>query len=476
MSPKNATNAASLHLNPEFLARLFLGSTALGGVAGLTTALMRQRQTIMDDEDEDESNKVELPSIPEIKQANLAADAMNLLAGGANMGNNAYNWLTSKFKSAPPEGGTGPAPSVWDDASKDPLSPYDLMLGGGAAVPLGLLGGYQLSRSMYQKWRRRDLQDKLQAHQSAYMQALQQAAGNHKQAAMPEDGRRPLSIGTLATMAVAGLPVVSGLAAYMMTNRLLDKEFGSKPVRDTKPLQLRYADTEPNEEDVTKQASYDFFLNTAMTLEKEASGRAGLDINNVVGAVLDGRLEDMTSVMCKAGADAMFDYAEGCAKHVDKASPLTKMAALRAVNSSALGAPVRVLAASVFHAISPSWRKQAQQLQEMPKLANAMQDYVGTLTLLAFAHEAGPEVMSKAAAMMPPTTDMSNLFLPGIQAAGPVGLDNDTTRNDGGTLATSAASTTHSQEGNKSYSDSMDSANPQDDVDNILNSASNLGQ
>jgi hypothetical protein len=430
---------------------MLLGGLVAGGGVGLLTALLRQRNAIVEDKNEAADSDLELQLPARLrKQASGFSQLMNLAAP-------AGEWFNEKM--APAEQYVqSPMPA----AGKQPLSVWDYMLGG-AAFPLAALGGLQLTRKAYQGWRERDVKDRLAEQQSRYMAALQAEAEGTKEAA---DGRG-LSMPQIAALAIGGIPLLTALTSGLLTDRFLDQQFPLKPKMQAPVNRVRVGfgeDPAAEEEEDTeafKKAS-DALVHVALQFEKLA---ADAGVKAVIAAVGHGMLDDLERHQFKYGSDAMLDLAQGANLELPS-DPLVKCAAVRVAVQSGIGPALMLMSAGVFANAAPHWRKQGAQLAEFNKTASQLISCTASALDLHIAALAGEEVIKAAAAQAAPQTPMEQLraMLAQQGGAATIGKD-DASQMHTGTLQTAA---TGSQ-----FSDSTQQVNrPQnikdDIVDNVL--------
>lgn len=452
-------------LNPEFLARVLLGSTALGGSVGLINSLMRQRRTILDD-DAPAEDEVVIPSLQK-----TAYDALDVATAVPK----AINWvgdLPSRAINAmmPPSAKGGPpAPQP------EGVSGLDLALGG-AAIPVGFLGGLHMARGAFQSWRRQDLKQRLKDEEEAYNEALrQEAQAEHSKRASSDpapaaEPRQPLTMGQLATMGIAGLPIMSALTAGVLTHRFLSQQFPLHK-KKTDRTRVRFEDDPASaEEKMATAVAPELLIHTVLEMHKLACDSGVAD---VIGAVAAGKLADMEDVMQKSGYEAAFQLVEGMSSHVPS-DPLTKCAAVRRAVQSGMAEPLKIMAAAAFANAAPYWRHMGEQINQFGKMASAVEQFGGLAVLLHVAAAAGPEVLTKAASLASIQGDPEDALAHMFSAPYDGGMSMDATpfddsaATDASTLQTGAANVRSSDGSSQSDVAELQSREPSDLIDSTL--------
>lgn len=363
-------------------------------------ALMRQRRTILDEHEEEPPPDIVIPSVKKADASEMLSRVLGAVGGAAHAVNSAANYVMPK---GAPEATAAAAP----ENSPKGVGIQDL-IAGGVIIPTGILGGLHLSRGAFQAWRRKDLQDRLKTEEAAYMDAIHREASHNKSAA--DEPRQPLSMTNLALMGVLGLPFLSAATSGLLTDRILSQQFQQKRPRLDR-TRVRFAD-EPDQEAelAAKQAAdlaQDLLIHTVLEFPKAARD-AG--VSDLVGAVAAGRLVDMESMLSKQGHEAMFELAEGCARHVPT-DPLLKCAAVRSLMKSACAAPASVMAAAVFKTQAPSWTARGADIAAFPKMAAACEVFGGLAVAAHIAAVAGTETFDKVASMtLPAGLNLDSVF------------------------------------------------------------------
>ena len=346
-------------INPKFLLGLLHGAGTLGGGVGLATNLMRQRNALLEDAQDDEDDALTVPVLRRAKKAGvdepLWASALALPGRIAN-------------KLSPP------AAAVADQRH---LGLLDLMLGGTIA-PAAFLGGLQLARGGYNSIRRRDLRQSLQDEQAKFEQLLSQEAeqdksASVKQAAMPTTGQ-------IAGMAVLGMLPLTSITAAMLTRAQLEKSMPSTRVAVDPRMRLRAATEAPakevddEDEDELQAKAASLLINAALSFSSD-SGLRGL-----CGAAMCGLLPAAEESMCKsASAEDTLVLTDAAGVHYTTCrSQAVKLAAVKAVASSALGPMATKLAALELAERMPTLlqdpRLDAMDYQTAVKFAAAVWD------------------------------------------------------------------------------------------------------
>lgn len=430
------------HINPGFITRMLLGGLVAGGGAGLLTALLRQRNTIVEDKNEADDSDLELHLPSRLRKQ---ASGVTPLVNGASAVGEWFNRLLTPLEKTV----QGPPPKAGDQ----PLSIWDYGIGG-AAFPLAALGGLHLTRKAYQSWREQDVKDRLAEQHTRYMAALQDEAGS-KQAA-----GRSLSTPQLAALAIGGIPLLTALTSGLLTDRFLDQQFPLKPKMQAPVNRVRVGFGEdPAEEEDTeafKKAS-DALVHSALQFDKLASD-AG--VKAIVAAVSHGMLDDLERHQFKYGSDAMLDLAQGANLELPE-DPLVKCAAIRVAVRSGIGPALMIMSSGVFANAAPDFRKQGAQLAEYTKTASQLIGCTAASLDLHIAALAG-EMIVKTAATQPLTQDPVAQLRAMLQQRGTTTINkDDDSQMHTGTLQTGA---TGSQ-----FSDSTQQANrPQNAMDDIV--------
>jgi hypothetical protein len=430
---------------------MLIGGLVTGGSVGLLSALLRQRNAILEDKREADDTALELHLPPRLrKQANLLSMAANTLS---SVGEGINTSVGAVVNAAKERMGSKP---VAEPRPEQALSLYDYLLGG-AAFPLAALGGLQLTRKAYQGWREQDVRERLKEQQQRYMEALMTEA-DEKEVKRASD-RRPLSTSQWVALAVGGIPLLTALTSGLLTDRFLDQQFPLKP----KPkfpvngVRLGIDDEPPTEDSDQFKKAADVLVHTALQFEKQASD-AG--VCQVVAAVAAGMLDDLEAHQFKYGSDAMLDLAAG-ANLVLPRDPLVKCAAIHAGVRSSIGPALLVMSAGAFAEAAPSWRQEGGMLAEHEKLASQLIDCAAATLDLHIAALAGEDNI-KAAAQLAQAPAMEQLRKSLLQGAD----KDDPTQANTGTLQAAA---TGSQFSNPAEQAGRPVNSQADIVDSVLN-------
>lgn len=439
------------NINPSFLLHVLAGGAVAGGGVGLLNALLRQRKVLADQE-KDQDNVIPL-DLPDLSKSASESTMAWLERSPAKV----VQWINSKV--SPPD-----ATKFTPDSK--PLGGLDLALGG-AALPLGFLGGLQLSRHAFQKWREQDVRARLAEEADNYQQALKEEAGSARNS-KSASGRQPLSAAQLTLMALLGAPVLTGVTAGVLTDRFLDNQF---PVmRPKKDPELRLNPVE-EEDPALKRASAmeaDFLVH--LVLDGFSKSAAATGLSDVIRAVDAGMLTDLEDTMAKYGYDAMFDLSEKAPETTGR-HQLGKCAAVHAALNSPIGNLVKLAAASAFADAAPMWAARGRDInREHVKLACELADFGG---LAAQLH-----VWSSAAGAMPEedikqaSAALAQITVDDLLALARGRKKHTEADTHASTLQSSVYNAAHSNENNQIKSMGADDNKP-DPVDQMLVPVSN---
>lgn len=375
-------------VNPDFLKRILLLGAVTGTGTGLVQSLLKQRNAILEDEDDDAPLPVDMDPV---KAASGALDGiMNIGAWTADKGNRLLNWVTPA-KSAP----AAQQPEPPD--SKLSLLDYAMAGTGG---PLAFLLGLTATRGLYNKFEKSELKKQMRDEQEALLQAIDQEA-KQKYANTDAAGRAPgkMDMSLLALLGVLGL---TGVTAGVLTDQALTSQFPAsrpkqRPVRVLTPANSKVdgADAEEDSEAFGKIAS-ELLVHVALSLE----GSAG-DVNDAVKAAAAGLMPDVSDAWLEEGADAAFDMCSKAAS-VDISDPLVKFAAVRAASRSPFGAVLNKVAASVFADRCPEAHANGARINRHPEFADQFNKLAGMIvTTMLWASDV--DAAEKSASVAAPT-------------------------------------------------------------------------
>jgi hypothetical protein len=440
-------------VNKSFLLKALLGSALLGGTVGLTNSIFKRRKDIMTDDDDDGFDVA-----PLTKRASPVGNVVGALG-------EATAWAADKFNQAAP-GLQTPKP----EGGREGLDGLDLVLGG-AAIPLGFLGGMQGARGIEQWWKHRDLKEKLKNNQAAYDAALQAEAEAHRDKRASTDAR-PLEFSDLAGLTFAGIPVLTALTAGLLSDRYLSAQFpplGRTVGADKKFRVAPGASPEDEAETHYKAASDIMLVECALQTHKSAHDTG---LRDLVGAVAAGHLDTLEKTVLHGGLDRALDSATG---YWDKSASFSRTckhaAVIELLDSPVLGDTTRALAAAEFAACSPTWRERGAAAGENAKFASRLEGLTGSVALLAIATDAEREFVSTKQAStngnIPVHLLRDLLQQHMLQRAEVSDAEANTADDNASTLLTSALETQHSDKSDQGDS-SIAVRPPKDEIDQIL--------
>ena len=431
--------------HPDFTGRALLGGAALGGGVGLISALLRQRQAILEEEDDEEDV---LPILRK-QAADVVESALGTMATVGEAANSVANWFTPKSTA------TAASPST-DVPQGHGLGLMDYATAG-TAFPLGALGALYGTRRLYQGWHRQDRQQKLKDEQEALMQAIEDEARTKQAAAAPADGRRPVTTPALAMMAVLGSAGLGGIAAGMLTDRILEQQFPMNKKPKGSGFRIGGIKPEAEEEDpndaTSKVAASEHLIHTAL----ELTGYLGSDdLPNLVKAAASGLLPDVSERLAHQGVDEALDLASTVAS-TDLSNPLVKFAAVRALMRSPAASLAEITAASTLANVSPETRQRGAEIRAFPKLAAKFEELGKMLVPLALLGAMDEDQRKRAATVQSNPQQAAEL-------GKLVGTDHAS-----GSLQTQSSATEHSSEGRAVLADKVnDTAQGKDEVDSLM--------
>lgn len=434
-------------VNPDFLKRILLLGAVTGSGTGLVQSLLKQRNAILADEDDDDAP---LPAdMDPVKAASGALDnLMNVGAWAADKGNRALGMFASKSDPAT-------QPNMPD--SKLSLLDYTLAGTGG---PLAFLLGLTATRGLYNRFEKSELKKQMRDEQEALLQAIDQEAKQKLANADPAGGRAPgkMDMSLLTLLGVLGL---TGVTAGVLTDQALTSQFPaarakSRPVRVLTPANAKVdgADAEEDAEAFGKIAS-ELLVHVALSLE----GAAG-DVTDAVKAAAAGLMPDVSNALLEEGVSAAFDMCSKAAS-VDISNPLVKFAAVRAALRSPFGGVLNKVAASVFADRCPAARTNGTKINQHPEFADQFTKLAGLLvTTMLWASDVG-DAEKSASAAAPTLAEQENAddLLEGRP------IKDVMTSGDASSLVNAQATTSHGESDSKrNESDLRPSLDPIDQV------------
>lgn len=261
-------------------------------------------------------------------------------------------------------------------------------ISGGLAITGGALAGlgsYAAVRKLYQKYKKKRMQEQLDAAQQGFFDVVSQEASAEKRAAM---GGKPMGGVEFATSMPVTLTLLAALASGALTHKALEKTFprAKKPQSpEPKKIVIRnqedpsFYETVQEEDDngipTPKEASYDsrndydtycdgleLLVHMCLGREKVASIS---DLHNMVGAIVEGRKQEVIDNIMSLGFDAAMDLCKGAHETIKKASAQDIAVAVgTCVHTPELHSITSLLAASEYDDMAPHFSKAAS---EQPK-------------------------------------------------------------------------------------------------------------
>jgi hypothetical protein len=331
----------------RLMGKYLVGGAAAGGSLALATSLMNYYRMLKEEADA-ASNTSDDDNVLYLTMGNANANAPKKVKGTA---------AAQKEKMASLSGGVA--------------------ITGGA---LGAMGSYALVRHMYQKYKKKRLQQQLDEAQQAFFDTASQEAATMKRAAAT--GKPMGSLEFMTSMPVT-MTLLAALASGAITSRVLDKTFpapapptagGPKKVVLRKQDEPSFYDTveeeETEEENIQKAGSYDsrseddsykdgleYVVHLCMANEKVASVS---DLHTLVGAVLEGRKEEFIENYMTLGLDAAMDLCKGAQENVKSASKVDLALAIgHCVQTPELSPLTALLAAGEYEDMAPHFCKAA---------------------------------------------------------------------------------------------------------------------
>lgn len=339
---------------------MLLGSLALGGGVGAIGNLVRQRNALLEDAQDEQDDDLAVPVLK--KQADVVSQVVSAPGRLAN-------WVADvdASKVQPP--------------NADTLGLSDYMLGG-AAVPIGFLGGLQLTRALYNKWRRQDLRSQLAEEQERMQQLLAEEAGK-KQAS-----GRPLSTADMVSMAMLGFIPLTAITSGLLTNAYLEQAMPTVSTAPSRRLRLKTVTVNPVTKDggegddkeaqtpATGPAPVKFA--SAMLIHSVADRPVDSGLHGLLGAALVGALPDVEGALLKSSSahpEAVLEFSDMYADHWRNApEDWSKVAAVTALAGSALEPIAGMLASLEFRDAFPGAMQRAAQSGCTIKRAKAFND------------------------------------------------------------------------------------------------------
>ncbi len=416
----------AMNFQPDFTLRALLLGGLAGGGAGLLGNLLRQANSIVEEDqtEEEESSPLMVRKTAAENAVEGAMDGATWVAQQVNRGaDKVRNLMKSPAGSEHADGvrsiltgmsnlagfgGVHPSAasiveavraltpkmvaSTPTPASASPLSVLDYGVAATAA-PLAFLGAWHGTRGLFQGLRKNDLKRRLKNRREAFEAALLQEAEQKEKQAGDVANRRSPEGGDLAAMAVLGAAGLSMLTAGMLTDRALDSQF---PMPD-KPKGSGFRPPRIVDEDETEKTAstteanvhpMEHLLHTVLATNHADA----VDLANLVKAAANGATEDLAHAMMQS-REAMFELA---AKHADISitNPVLKYAAVRDLAHSAVGGIAEKLAAAVFKNLAPDLCREGAEIRQFPDLEEAFEKLGGMTVQAGLVSELDPETQS----------------------------------------------------------------------------------
>ncbi len=344
-------------INPDFLRKVLLLGAVGGAGTGLVQSLLRHRQAIVED-NEDEDDDVVAADVHQHKIASEAlTSGMNIAAGTAEKANQLINFLKSQVAGQK----QAPAKPAEPAAPDNRLGMLDYALGG-TGLPLAFLASMTGVRGLYNRYERKELQNKMRDEQEALMAEIEREARSKS----ASDGRAPGRI-DLGLMAVLGALGLTGITTGVLTDQMLTSQFPRVRQRSnsTRILTPRNsAATGQEEEEEEAKSASELLVHTVLSLENGDG-----DVTDAVKAAAVGLMPDATDQFLDRGLNEAVDFCKA-ASAVDMNDPLVRFGAVRAAVRSAFGPALCKLAAAEFRERCPRHAGEGQYVnREHPILA-----------------------------------------------------------------------------------------------------------
>jgi hypothetical protein len=247
-------------INPDFLRKVLLLGAVGGAGTGLVQSLLKHRQAIVED-NEDEDDDVVAADVHQHKIASEAlTSGMNIAAGTAEKANQLINFLKSQVAGQK----QAPAKPAEPAAPDNRLGMLDYALGG-TGLPLAFLASMTGVRGLYNRYERKELQNKMRDEQEALMAEIEREARSKS----ASDGRAPGRI-DLGLMAVLGALGLTGITTGVLTDQMLTSQFPRVRQRSnsTRILTPRNsAATGQEEEEEEAKSASELLVHTVLSLE-----------------------------------------------------------------------------------------------------------------------------------------------------------------------------------------------------------------
>lgn len=245
-----------------------------------------------------------------------------LVGGGLGAGTSFFRYLNDLKQRAQPDTGVDDdvlylhlpkAPAAIPGMKMSSANTTGTFITGGVGGVLGTILAYNAVRNLYQKQRKKKLQEELDRSQNIYLGNLSTQSEKQKQAS--QFGMLTKGVGGVG-LALVLAALGSGIAA----NRLLTKQFPAikKPNRD-RPRKIvimrdkpKDTDEEPEPEVVKGNVSPDMLENvarTSMNMPKVANADGCLA--DLVGAVAAGRGQEIKENILDLGVESTLDLIKG---------------------------------------------------------------------------------------------------------------------------------------------------------------------
>lgn len=251
-------------------------------------------------------------------------------------------------------------------------------IAGGA---IAAMGSYALVRYLYQKMKKKELQEQLDNEQQGYLDLMDQpkaasenpllnAARNLQAQQAQQAPAAPAAVGgermkwPEATLSLPGaLAVILGLSTAAVTNNVLKKTFPTPKApgrRGPRRVVIRDLDKDASARDGIEETDGEEFMVRLLMAEKSASLSGFQDLVHAIG---QGRHDEMATALVEFGLDTVHDMVKG-ASLTPLEEPGLSMAIGAAMQSPVLAPTMRLMAAAEFNEHFPTHLKWASVLSE----------------------------------------------------------------------------------------------------------------
>lgn len=316
--------------------------------------------------------------------------------------------------------------TLYINLGKSPGAEKVATVAGGLAITggsLAALGTYAAVRKLYQKYKKQRLQAQLDEAQQGYFDEL----------TVPKEASfgsgKPMSPSEFVTSVPVSLTLLAAIASGALTHKALNKYFPApkthNPVKPKRIVIKKQDDPDYynsiEEDDLEeKAASYDardeysaytdgleFLVHMCLGHEKTASVS---DLANIVGAVIDGRKDELVENIMELGSESAFNTIKGAYEKVASSDPATvSLAVSRCVHSPELRPSIELLAAAEYNDIAPHFCKAASDQPE--HIQDILLKIAGTLGAFGRSHTFGEaDITIKEASLMAPPASLEDIL------------------------------------------------------------------